>query len=580
MRKFLNSFTTPASLLLFAAATCFAQSESSVDVLAEGHWLEVRGSYRADGTFVAQRVDLVESGRHEILIGTISRVQDGGHFTLLGQHVKVQEKTTFSRVNKNALEDVRVKVEGYYRSEEKFSARKISLRGEGRDRITGRIDNIRRNRKGLDVSIMGYRVLIPRELRVRRELEANRYVLSETDAQTIVDRNRDEEDLLGKGVRITDRLLLASQTQARGITEHEFDLDEGDPDDRDDLEATFRARLIYQATSSFFAVGELNHRQLLRDDEAGRLNDGETKLGETFLYWINPFGIDLDLQIGRVDFDDAREWLYDQNLDTLRATWAGKKIRAEMSYSETLSNGNLIDEAATNSMLYISNNDDDRHLAGYVIHRDFDLLVPIQRTHYGLRALGDWLPQQESWVELAYMVGKTGPIDNRGWAFDIGSTWRFHDRFAFTLGYAIGQGDDPDSTADHTFRQTGLQDNNAKFSGVTSFRYYGELMDPELANLEILTVSLGWLPRRGLSVDLVGHTYRQNELSDRLFDTQIDEQPNGIDSDIGWEIDLIMGWRANRHWDLEVVAAWFNPGDAFDQADNAYFGKLQLRYRF
>ncbi len=105
-------------------------------------------------------------------------------------------------------------------------------------------------------------------------------------------------------------------------------------------------------------------------------------------------------------------------------------------------------------------------------------------------------------------------------------------------------------------------------------------MDPELANLEILTVSLGWLPRKGLSVDLVGHTYRQNELSDRLFDTQIDEQPNGIDSDIGWEIDLIMGWRANRHLDLEVVAAWFNPGDAFDQADNAYFGKLQLRYRF
>ena len=118
MRKLLNSFTTLAWLLLFAAATCFAQSESSVDVLAEGHWLEVRGSYQADGSFLAQRVDLVQPGRYEILIGTISRVQDGGHFTLLGQRVEAQEKTTFGRVDRDALERVRVKVEGYYRNDE------------------------------------------------------------------------------------------------------------------------------------------------------------------------------------------------------------------------------------------------------------------------------------------------------------------------------------------------------------------------------------------------------------------------------------------------------------------------------
>ncbi|MFQ5548278.1 MAG: alginate export family protein [Woeseia sp.] len=581
MRKLLDVFTTPAWLLLLAHATCLAQSQSSVDVLTEGHWLEVRGSYQSDGSFLAQRVDLVQPSRYESLIGTISRVQQGRHFTLLGQRVEVQEKTDFGRVDRNALQGMRVKVEGYYRSEERFSARKISPRGEGRERITGRIDDTRRTGRGIEASIMGYRVLIPGELPVRHELRLSGYALGETRVQAIVDRNRDEDDLFGKGVWVTDKLLLAGQVTARGIMENDFDLDAADPADRNDLEGYFRARAVFQPTSSFFAVAELFHRQLIRDDDVdGSLTTGDTRPGETYLYWIDPFGIGLDFQIGRADFDDEREWLYDQNLDTLRAIWTGNNIRAELSYSETLANGNLVDEAAANSMLYISNNDDDRHLAGYVIHRDFDLPVPVQRTHYGLRAFGEWLPHQESWVEIAYMDGSIGQIDNRGWAFDIGSTWQIHDRFALTLGYAMGQGDDPQSTEDNTFRQSGLQDNNAKFAGVTSFRYYGELVDPELANLEILTAGLGWLPRKGISLDLVGHSYKQNELSLFWVDSDIDGQPNGIDPDLGLEVDLVLGWRTGRQLDLEVVAAWFSPGDAFNAADDAYLGKLQFRYRF
>lgn len=428
---------------------------------------------------------------------------------------------------------------------------------------------------------MGYRVQIPEGLLVRRDLAVSSYVLSVPRAQDIVERNRDEDDQFGKGLWITDRLMVSGQIQARAINEDEFDLDKGDPEDRSDLEATFRARFVYQPAPSFFAVAELNHRELRRDDdEDGRLNDSETRFGETYLYWIDPFGIGLDIQVGRADFDDEREWIYDQNLDTVRAIWTGNKIRAELSYSETLSDGSPFDEAAANSMLYLSNNDDDRHLAGYIIHRDIDLAEPVSRTNYGLRAFGDWLPHQESWVEVAYMQGRSGQIANEGWAFDIGSTWLFHDRFAFTLGYAIGRGDDPDSTADNTFRQSGLQDNNAKFSGVTSFRYYGELVDPELANIEILTAGLGWLPKQGISVDLVGHSYRQNELSPRLVDTAIDMQPNGIDSHLGFEIDLVLGWRTDRRWDLEAVAAWFNPSNAFGQADDAALGKLQFRYRF
>ena len=178
------------------------------------------------------------------------------------------------------------------------------------------------------------------------------------------------------------------------------------------------------------------------------------------------------------------------------------------------------------------------------------------------------------------MDGSTGATDSRGWAVDLGSTWEFHEHFAFTAGYAKGQGDDRDSVTDHTFRQSGLNDNNGKFAGVTSFRYYGELVDPELANLEIMTAGLGWLPTRGISLDLVWHDYRQDELNTRLVDSDLDKRPNGRHKHIGSELDLVFGWRSEYNLDVEIVAAWFRPGKAFNNVDDAFLGKLQFRYRF
>lgn len=581
MTTYSNNFKALIGLLLLWHTAGFAQGESSADVLEEGHWVEVRGSYQTDGNFLAQRVDLVQPEDNNILIGTITAVPERGYFILMGQRVKAKAEARFRNVDKNALEGVRVKVEGHNRSKGKFSAREVSRRGEGRERIVGRIDSIRSTRGGLEISVMGFGVQIAEQTQVRHDLPIVSYVRSEGTAQSIVNRNRDDEDLFGKGVRLSDRLLFSGLLQARSIAENEFDLDQIDPNNHNDFQATIWTRFVYQANASLFAVVGLNHRQVMRDNEQGaRTNVGDTRLGETYLYWLHVFGSSIDLQIGRVDFDDEREWLYDQNLDALRAIWTGQNIRAELSYSETLSDGNVIDEAASNSMLYVSNNDDDRHLAGYVIHRDFDLLIPEQRTHVGLRAIGDWLPRQESWVDVSYMTGKTGQVDNRGWAFDIGSTWSIHDRFALTLGYAVGQGNDPTSDTDDTFRQSGLNDNNGKFSGVTSFRYYGELMDPELANLEVLTGGLGWRPSNHLSLDLIWHTYEQNEPSTSLIEAHIDAQPNGVNTDLGTEVDIIFGWRDSEHWHLEVVGAWFSPGDAFDNSDNAILGKLQLRYRF
>ena len=98
--------------------------------------------------------------------------------------------------------------------------------------------------------------------------------------------------------------------------------------------------------------------------------------------------------------------------------------------------------------------------------------------------------------------------------------------------YAWGSGEQGNDR-DGTFRQTGLQDNDAVLSGVTSFRYYGELLDPELANLHILTAGIGGRLSRNVSLELVGHRYRQDVATRTIFGDKLDRRPSGLDTDIG-----------------------------------------------
>jgi len=194
------------------------------------------------------------------------------------------------------------------------------------------------------------------------------------------------------------------------------------------------------------------------------------------------------------------------------------------------------------------------------------------------------LPRNESWVDLATRRGDRGNTELAGWAYDVGTTWSppvGEERLSLTLGYAFATGDDdPGDGRDGTFRQTGFQDNNAKFAGVTSFRYYGELFDPELTNIGVFTAGVGVELARRTSLDLVFHQYTQDRVRPEILDSGLRRAPNGIDGGLGWELDAIFGSRRWKSWDIEVVGAWFHPGDAFDNADDAFLAKVQLRYRF
>lgn len=564
---------------LFASGVLYA---NDLDGVVPGHWLELRGSMDEQGVFQIERVDLVEPETEEVLIGTIPEPVEPDEFTLLGQPVQVSHKTAFSKVSATDLANKRVKVEGHFRGSKRFSARKVSARGPGRERLAGPVTEIRKVKDGYRVTVMNRDIHLPADVDFRHDKPVGEYAVLQQNIFLPQGKQLSEDDQFGDGFRITDRLRFTTLIEARYKGERNYDLDDRRDEDRQDTAGSIRGRFVLNP-GKYGISGQLEARFTrlrINEDRLGTIDRNDRRLGESFVYLDDPFGVDFDIQAGRMDFDDRREWVYDQNLDGVRLYWTIGDWLAELAATTTLSDGKLWDENTDNYIAYVS--DRERGLAAYVVHRDTTLPgLKEKRTHLGLRAFMEWPEDHDSWLDLAWLDGDRNDTKLRGWGFDVGSTRTIGERWYLTASWAFGKGDDNNRDGtDGNFRQTELQDNNAKFGGVTSFRYYGELVDPELANMHIATVGLGFRFAPRGSVDLVGHYYRQDEAVRRILDSDIDQKPNGIDRELGWEVDLIIGWRPVRSWDFEFVVGWFKPGKAFRRDDDAWVSKLQLRYRY
>lgn len=552
--------------------------------LQVGHWVKAKGQRESDGSFVVSEIVVTEPDDQQAIIATAQALPGPTRFLMLGQEVHVSGRTSWSGLAEGDPTGKRVKVQGHYHGPRNFAARKVQLRKKGRDRIEGRIDELRRVSNGVEFRIMNFDIFAPTGTAV--EVEDDR-PLGEIELAPRVEfenpfrRRLDEEENVRGQIRLGPHLSLGGQLETKARREEDYNLDDTKRRSRTDIELSARAEVLWEPSSSFYALGSFRHRQRWRDDERkGVSNLGNSKVAELFGYWRGMFGSRFDLQVGRQDFDERREWLYDENLDAVRLIRTGQSARLELSLS-TQFQGNSQERQTLNTIVYLSNGRNDKHLAAYAINR-FQKDTEYG-THFGVRALGEWLPETRSWLEIAGHTGRRNDVATLSFGFDGGGTWSpdFIGPAYLTAGWAYGSGDP--STADgndNNFRQTGFQDNNDKWGGVTSFRYYGELVDPELSNLSILSLGIGTRIGRRNSIDLVWHKFDQAVAAPSLFNTNLRRVPDGVHRDLGWETDVILGSQQLEGWFLEIVGGYFEPGSAFPGADPAWLAKFQLRYSF
>ncbi len=390
-------------------------------------------------------------------------------------------------------------------------------------------------------------------------------------------------------IRLLSTITLGFSAVFEYIVEKNFDLNSKDADDFSSYEFILPISFSYIPAKDFAFFLSVDTGHIFYEDQARKDDD------ETILDLVNAFLsfrdiVDgLDLKIGRQRFRDEREWLYDDELDGVRIFYAFGDFALDFSFSELRDKDLLRDpagERVKNIVIYgYYEPNEENTLAAYSFIRDAQTNDRESPVFYGLHYHGELLDGLYSWLELAHVRGRGEDGKIRGFGFDLGSTYVFDLPFepSITLGYAFGSGDeDPDDGRDENFRQTGLQGNSADFNGVTSIAYYGEMFDPELSNLHILTAGLGVRPTRESSVELVYHYYRQDEAFDEIRDAAVYEYPDGLSKELGHEIDLIIGF-SNNSGDFMVTlnAGYFIPGAAFaNDADEAFFTDFVLQYDF
>ncbi len=327
------------------------------------------------------------------------------------------------------------------------------------------------------------------------------------------------------------------------------------------------------------------------------------ELSEAWILKTGLFGTPLALQLGRQQVQDRREWWWDEDLDMARLHYFGKHVTGfigigrELGHYSTLGRrapenrdilrfiGNAKWEWADRQEIQIyglhQQDKSGRYAIGAIIDGDRFDETDGNVSWGGLRLRGrakfKFPGKFYYWGDLAFVTGRETVYDSvtrpdgseqitaigrekvRGWAYDFGAS--FELPFAFepylTLGLARGSG------GSRTFRQTGLHGNNGKFRGNSRFRYYGEVLRPNLSNMQIATIALGVPIGEDGWVETVWHRYRQPTPRDRISGSRLDIDPLGTSSRIGNELDIIASYRPKSGWDFELTGGAFRAGRAF-----------------
>ena len=296
-------------------------------------------------------------------------------------------------------------------------------------------------------------------------------------------------------------------------------------------------------------------------------------------------GIPVELTLGRRLYEDPRLFLYDLSMDAVHLRLKGRSSSLELSWArEEYWDLDLARQVPRNPIehwivYYEYRGIEDHRLAAYGIGvRDWTF-VEGRPEIYGLRALGRPSDEFSYWTELGVTRGRNelNRLPIRGHAYDVGATYRFPKlprAPSITVAYAYGSGDGNErDSVDNEFRQTGLQSNEVRFGGVTQLKRYGEALDPELSNLRIVTVGLGFRPAANTYLELVVHRYGLVQLANELRSSNLTAEMNTVATEpsrrVGSAMDLIIGLRRlfDTRLGVDLRAGVFFPGKAFLRND-------------
>jgi hypothetical protein len=381
---------------------------------------------------------------------------------------------------------------------------------------------------------------------------------------------------------------------------------------------------------SLFAQVRVAMEEDLLPDTQDDVSDFYVEREEMWLVSEDVGASPVSVEFGRLNFEDDRRFWWDDELDAVRVEYEASGLDVALALAREL--------APTRSDHDYVEPDDDRvlrllaeaswdfapghALELFLLHqRDRSQtdspgeVVPSEREDpsdatlawLGLRSTGVFeLPRRGFlgyWLDTAWVHGDERQVefeelpghrseasdvvrrDVSGYAVDTGVGYTLPVALEPRLfaGYAFTSRDStPDTGSDRSFRQSGLQANEAGFGGVERFPQYGILLAPELSNLRVWTLGAGVSLFESSSLDLVWHGYRQVEAATSLRESRLDATLTGRSRDLGQELDLVLAVEEWERFEFDVAASVLHTGSAFgaDRGEWSAGGFLAVRFAF
>ncbi|NOT13765.1 MAG: alginate export family protein [Methylococcaceae bacterium] len=395
-------------------------------------------------------------------------------------------------------------------------------------------------------------------------------------------------------IRIAPYLTLGGQASIESKTERNFGVS-GDPDDDFSyFESYLSLAFLFDPNKHIqIYANPIIRKRVAFEEPQNKIQDPQLEMNLAYL-GLSKFIGNTSLYVGRQRFKDPRRWLFGENLDAAKLAYQNDKFSMEFSASRKnkfefdFLNKDPLDSGAKfiNYYSYLKYEVNKKTDIGFfVLYQDDQSITDQHPIQFGIQSEGEIIKHLDYWVQGALVRGTDKFKKIRGEAIDVGFTYQFDTRLkpSITLGYAYGSGDkNSNDDVDTAFRQSGFQDNEDKFNGVTRLQYYGEILNPRLSNLMIFTSGIGIRPSQRSSVDVVYHYISQVYASDRISGDDLNTNPTGLNSDIGSELDLVAGYQEIKNINTKFVLGYFWPGRAFPEtaSDGAFLAKLQARYSF
>jgi alginate production protein len=544
--------------------------------------VEIKGYWDSSGVFIATDIERLPNPRRPKLRGEITDINlEKQTITMYGIDIEVDKQTQFIEPGDReiSLESLKIgqRVEiscNIDKDDGEWEARKIRTRGiKDSDKIKGTISKFHIDGKAPDtLEIDGLMIILDE----KTDVDEPSSFIKEIENDLF-------EDMLQSDVRYEDNVkllggnfYLAADYRTTVRSETEFDLSQSLDSDYRNMEPELRIELSHYSNDSFGLYGKMRFRKKYnfnthRIDPPSQ--DPSLQLIQLYLL-LKDLGIPgFAVQTGRQDFDEPREWLFDEYLDAVRIFYYGRApFLLESAIIHAVSP--LKDKYKSWTDIFAQGRyylNDHSFVRGYILSRsDSGIDRNREPLWLGVGFYGKFNNTIRPWLETSIMRGEDKFKTQKASAVDAGITLIANNILltpALSIGYAYGSGDKASGDGEsNNFRQTSYEDNTAYLGGVTTVKYYGELLDPELSNLIIFTAAVGFRPIENGSVEIIYHKYEQDRPDDKLKVELVDPpaRPNGIDTELGWEIDFVLG--ISNLWG-RVAFSWiyslFKPGEAF-----------------